>query len=73
VLWGWAGRQLPPDAVEMLDVLAGQVAGELGEELSAHLTIGEIAELAARVDRLRESGCYPQPPQDWPAMPWPPM
>ncbi|SCF25791.1 conserved hypothetical protein [Micromonospora purpureochromogenes] len=73
VLWGWAGRQLPPDAVEMLDVLAGRVAGELGEELSAHLTIGEIAELAARTDRLREAGRYPQPPQDWPAMPWPPM
>ncbi|MEU5940151.1 SCO1664 family protein [Micromonospora sp. NPDC047548] len=73
VLWGWAGRRLPPDAVEMLDALAGQVAGELGEELSAHLTVGEIAELAARIDRLREAGRYPQPPQDWPAMPWPPM
>ncbi|MET7866182.1 SCO1664 family protein [Micromonospora taraxaci] len=73
VLWGWAGRQLPPDAVEMLDGLAGQVTGALGAELADHLTISEVAELASRIDRLRETGRFPQPPEDWPAMPWPPM
>jgi uncharacterized repeat protein (TIGR03843 family) len=73
VLWGWAGRQLPADAVEMLDALAGQVTGALGAELADHLTITEIAELAARIDRLRGTGRFPQPPQDWPAVPWPPM
>ena len=73
VLWGWAGRELPPDAVEMLDALAGQVTGALGEELAGHLTIGEIVALADRVDRLRRTGRFPQPPEDWPAMPWPPM
>ncbi|MEU4554628.1 SCO1664 family protein [Micromonospora violae] len=73
VLWGWAGKQLPPDAVEMLDALAGQVSGALGAELADHLTISEVGEVAARVDRLRETGRFPQPPEDWPAMPWPPM
>ncbi|MEU1587919.1 SCO1664 family protein [Micromonospora sp. NPDC005710] len=73
VLWGWAGKPLPADAVEMLDVLAGQVAGALGVELADHLTISEVAEVAARIDRLRENGCFPHPPEDWPAMPWPPM
>ncbi|MEV0431243.1 SCO1664 family protein [Micromonospora sp. NPDC050495] len=73
VLWGWAGRQLPPDAVEMLDGLAGQLTGALGDELAEHLMLSEIAEVAARVDRLRETGRFPLPPQEWPAMPWPPM
>ncbi|MEU8421896.1 SCO1664 family protein [Micromonospora sp. NPDC048835] len=73
VLWGWAGKRLPADAVEMLDALADQVAGALGAELADHLTISEVAEVAARVDRLRETGRFPQPPEDWPAMPWPPM
>ncbi|WP_328346319.1 SCO1664 family protein [Micromonospora sp. NBC_00421] len=73
VLWGWAGRELPADAVQVLDALAGQLAGELGEELGAHLTLGEIAELCARVERLRTAGRYPLPPQEWPAMPWPPI
>ncbi|RKN48661.1 SCO1664 family protein [Micromonospora endolithica] len=73
VLWGWAGRQLPDDAVEMLGVLTGQLAGALGEELAGHLTLGEIAELTARVERLGDTGRFPQPPQEWPAVPWPPM
>ncbi|NBE83073.1 SCO1664 family protein [Micromonospora rubida] len=73
VLWGWAGRELPPDALEMLADLAGQLAGALGEELGEHLTIREVAEVAARVGRLGDAGRFPQPPEDWPAMPWPPM
>ncbi|MFI0793565.1 SCO1664 family protein [Micromonospora rubida] len=73
VLWGWAGRELPPDALEMLADLAGQLAGTLGEELGDHLTIREVAEVAARVGRLCDAGRFPQPPEDWPAMPWPPM
>ncbi|WP_420117780.1 SCO1664 family protein [Micromonospora sp.] len=73
VLWGWAGRQLPPDAVQVLDALDRQLVGELGEELAEHLTLGEVAEVAARVRRLRDTGRYPLPPQEWPAMPWPPI
>ncbi|MEU1888762.1 SCO1664 family protein [Micromonospora sp. WMMD987] len=73
VLWGWAGKQLPPDAVQVLDALAGQLAGELGDELAEHLTLGEVAEVGARVRRLRDAGRYPLPPQEWPAMPWPPI
>jgi uncharacterized repeat protein (TIGR03843 family) len=73
VLWGWAHRSLPPDAVEMFGHLAGALAGPLGEELAGHLTVREVAALAARVDRLRTDGCFPLPSQDWPAVPWPPM
>ncbi|MCZ7437919.1 SCO1664 family protein [Micromonospora sp. WMMC241] len=73
VLWGWAGRLLPPDAVEMLDALAARLDGALGEELAEHLTLGEVRAVAARVDRLRDTGRFPQPPEEWPAMPWPPM
>ncbi|MEV4714596.1 SCO1664 family protein [Micromonospora sp. NPDC049374] len=73
VLWGWAGRALPADAVDMLGRLSRQLAGPLGEELSEHLTLGEITELTTRIDRLCESGRFPQPSQDWPAVPWPPI
>ncbi|SCL28553.1 SCO1664 family protein [Micromonospora inyonensis] len=73
VLWGWSGRPLPEDAVRMLDALAGQVDGTLGEELAAHLTLTEIRRLAARIHALRESGRFPLPSQDWPAVPWPPI
>ncbi|MEV0330987.1 SCO1664 family protein [Micromonospora echinospora] len=73
VLWGWSGRQLPGDAARMLDALAGQVDGPLGEELAAHLTLTEIRRLADRIGVLRDTGRFPLPSPDWPAVPWPPI
>lgn len=73
VLWGWSRRALPPDAVEVLGELAAGLVGSLGEELVEHLTISEIAEVLARVNRLLEVGRFPVPSDDWPAIPWPPI
>ncbi|MFK3985238.1 SCO1664 family protein [Micromonospora sp. NPDC050397] len=73
VLWGWTTRQLPPDAVEVLGKLAADLVGPLGEQLSEHLTITEVAEVSARVNRLLETGRFPVPSEDWPAIPWPPI
>ncbi|HEY0700630.1 MAG TPA: SCO1664 family protein [Micromonospora sp.] len=73
VLWGWAGRSLPPDAVEMLQQLADLLAEPLGEQLADHLTGAEVAAVADRVGRLLATGRFPRPPADWPAVPWPPV
>jgi uncharacterized repeat protein (TIGR03843 family) len=73
VLWGWSGRALPEDATAALTGLAARLRGDLAEELGGHLTLAEVAALAARVDRLGESGRFPPPPQDGPAIPWPPI
>ncbi|MEV7230641.1 SCO1664 family protein [Polymorphospora sp. NPDC051019] len=73
VLWGWSGRRLPAEAAEMLDGLATALAGQLADDLAEHLTISEVARSAERVRRLRDTGRFPPPPQDWPAVPWPPM
>jgi uncharacterized repeat protein (TIGR03843 family) len=73
VLWGWARRALPPDAVEVLNQLAGLLDGELGDALSVHLTVAEVAGVSARVARLLASGRFPEPSEDWPAVPWPPI
>ncbi|MGW4460649.1 SCO1664 family protein [Micromonospora sp. NBC_01796] len=73
VLWGWSRRALPPDAIEVLSELAAGLVGALGEELAEHLTISEVAEVSARVNRLLETARFPVPPEDWPAIPWPPI
>jgi uncharacterized repeat protein (TIGR03843 family) len=73
VLWGWAGQPLPADAVERLDMVAGQLGAGLGDALAAHLSGDEMAALAARVATLRDTGCFPEPGGRWPAVPWPPM
>jgi uncharacterized repeat protein (TIGR03843 family) len=73
VLWGWTGRQLPDEAVEVLSHLAGQLSGPLGAVLEEHLTVSEVQHTALRVKRLLRVCRFPKPPQDWPAIPWPPI
>ena len=74
VLWQWRGKSLPGRSVEVLRRLAGELAGGwLAEELSQHLTRAEVAATLSRVEVLLASRAHPYPPQDWPAVPWPPF
>jgi uncharacterized repeat protein (TIGR03843 family) len=73
VLWGWTGRRLPDEAVEVLNRLCADLDGDLGERLAAHLTRAEVARTGIRAAALLSAGHYPGPSEDWPAMPWPPM
>jgi uncharacterized repeat protein (TIGR03843 family) len=73
VLWQWRGEPLPQSALETLRRLsAGLDGGWLAEELGRHLTRAEVAATAARVELMLASGVHPNPPDDWPAVPWPP-
>ena len=41
--------------------------------LEEHLTVSEVQHVRLRVKRLLRAGRFPRPPQDWPAVPWPPV
>jgi uncharacterized repeat protein (TIGR03843 family) len=74
VLWQWRGRGLPKTAVEALRTLQQALtAGELGDELSQWLSPAEVEATRQRVDLLLEHRIHPFPPEDWPAVPWPPV
>jgi uncharacterized repeat protein (TIGR03843 family) len=74
VLWQWRGQPLPDRAVETLRRLSGGLAdGWLTEELTQHLTRAEVAATAARIDLMLATRVHPYPPEDWPAVPWPPV
>ncbi len=73
VLWQWAGRTLPDDTQEMLRRLRRDLDGSLGETLADLLTTAEVRRTRARVDRLLSTRRHPEPSDDWPAVPWPPM
>jgi hypothetical protein len=73
VLWGWTGKALPAEATEVLADLAVRLDGPLGEALEEHLTIAEVQHVRLRVRRLARRRTFPTPPQDWPAVPWPPV
>jgi uncharacterized repeat protein (TIGR03843 family) len=74
VLWQWRGRELPMTAVEALRRLQQALTcGELGAELSRWLSAGEVEAARQRVELLLRHRVHPFPPEDWPAVPWPPV
>jgi len=73
VLWGWTGKQLSEEAVAVLSALQASLDGALGEALEEHLTVSEVQHVRLRVKRLLRAARFPQPPTDWPAVPWPPV
>ena len=73
VLWGWRGRPFAADERAGLSRLADGLRGDLARELAGLLSRAEIAATRRRVDRLLETGRFPQPRPDWPAIPWPPF
>jgi uncharacterized repeat protein (TIGR03843 family) len=74
VLWQWRGKSLPRRSVEALRRLNAQLTdGSLAAELSALLTESEISATKIRVETLLKHRVHPYPPEDWPAVPWPPI
>jgi uncharacterized repeat protein (TIGR03843 family) len=73
LLWRWAGKQLPGDAIEVLERLGDGLRGDLGEELHEHLTRREVRTTQQRVTELLRTGRHPEPSGEWPALPWPPF
>ena len=74
VLWQWRGKQLPRRAVEVLRRLADDLAtGWLAGELPKYLSKSEVSATKVRVGKLLKHRVHPFPPEDWPAIPWPPV
>ena len=73
ILWGWVGELVPPETVEVLRKLRADLDGGLGEALHEHLMVSEVRRVRRRLDRFLQAGIYPDPPGDWPAVPWPPI
>ena len=72
VLWQWAGMALSDPEIIELRKLAEEIIKErvVFQEL---LTEIELQALFARIDRLISSGIFPEPSDEWPAVPWPPF
>jgi uncharacterized repeat protein (TIGR03843 family) len=76
VLWQWRGKALPGNSVEVLRRISHGLRNNgawLAEELGKHLTPREVAATRMRVGTLLKHQIHPFPPDDWPAIPWPPV
>lgn len=70
VLWGWAGKPVDDETLEVVARLRDQLRGDLAEQLRPHVTRREIAALRARVDALLDRPVMPTPDRHRP-IPWP--
>jgi uncharacterized repeat protein (TIGR03843 family) len=73
VLWQFAGRVVDDELHACLRALRQQLDGRLGEVLAGLLTGRELRRTRARVDRLLATRRFPEPGDEWPAVPWPPI
>jgi uncharacterized repeat protein (TIGR03843 family) len=74
VLWQWRGRRLPGRCLQALGYLQEKMAGgDLAAELAVLLSPAEVRVTRDRIDLLIEHRVHPYPPEDWPAVPWPPV
>lgn len=71
VLWQWAGESFNADEIKVLAIARTQINADLGDLLAPLLTEIEIRQIERRVTDLLNSGTFPLPNQDWPAVPWP--
>jgi len=74
VLWQWRGRSLPGRSMAALRRLdACFSSGTLTGDLSGWLTAEEVTATRQRLELLLKHQVHPYPPEDWPAVPWPPV
>jgi uncharacterized repeat protein (TIGR03843 family) len=74
VLWQWRGRRLPGRCLQALGYLQEKMAGgDLAAELAVLLSPAELRVTRDRIDLLIQHRVHPYPPEDWPAVPWPPV
>jgi len=69
VLWQFASLEFSDREIALLE-RAKMVSPELLAEL---ITPAELLALLARIDDLLLRGRFPEPSEDWPAVPWPPF
>jgi uncharacterized repeat protein (TIGR03843 family) len=74
VLWQWRGQKLPGRAVTALGRLKAELdGGSLAAALEELLSPDEVAATRSRVELLIKHRVHPYPPENWPAVPWPPV
>ncbi len=71
VLWGWAGDPMDEADAAGLHRLAEALERPAAGRLHGLVTGPELTRVRHRVRRLLRSGCFPQPPESWRAIPWP--
>ncbi len=69
VLWQFASQEFTPDEVALLQS-AKHIAPGITEKL---ISTSEVSALSSRIQNLINEERFPEPSEEWPAIPWPPF
>lgn len=72
VLWQWASQKFSDQELEQLQKLRQSLISKEGLFTSLISDI-EFKALLGRIDRLLDERTFPEPSDQWPAVPWPPF
>ncbi|CAN2199587.1 hypothetical protein MCEMRE20_00728 [Candidatus Nanopelagicaceae bacterium] len=73
VLWQWAGRPFTSNELEILQLAALLIGTEKRDVVLGLIEEEELAATLTRIERALTEKKFPEPSQDWPAVPWPPF
>ncbi len=75
VIWDFTQDPIPASLLDDLRHLKTKLArtDPLGRALAPLLSVREQDALCQRIEDLTRRGVFPEPPEDWPHIPWPPI
>lgn len=71
VLWQWSSQPLKVEEITRLEVLKTSLQSE--KVVRGLISEDEFNALNFRIDRLLSERVFPEPSDEWPAVPWPPF
>ena len=73
VLWQWSLKPFTTEEIEILTLAKMLIATEKLDVILGLIEEEEVLATISRIDRALSEGVFPEPSQDWPAVPWPPF
>jgi len=73
VLWQWSSEAFSEGELEILRLAALLLGAEKRDVVLGLIEEEELEAALSRIDRALNAGTFPEPSEDWPAVPWPPF
>ncbi|MBI4786807.1 MAG: SCO1664 family protein [Chloroflexi bacterium] len=75
VIWDFTQEPIPAPILDDLRSLQAKLVrpDPFAQSLAPLLSVRETDALCGRIQELVVSGVFPEPPEDWPHIPWPPI
>ena len=73
VLWQWSSEAFSQGELEILRLAALLLGAEKRDVVLGLIEEEELDAALNRIDRALKAGTFPEPSEDWPAVPWPPF